>query len=134
MTLVAHVARGLAGLACVALLAFAPTVEAGRDSRNVTRKTTNVNVNKDVNVNTRKHVDIDVDVDRGYHPVGTALAVGATVAVTTAIVGSMVNTLPPTGCYPVQVGAVLYQQCGPTWYQPQYAGTTVQYVVVNPPR
>ena len=25
-------------------------------------------------------------------------------------------------------------QCGSTWYQPQYAGTTVQYVVVNPPR
>jgi hypothetical protein len=134
MTHAAFAARGVAGLVCVALLAFAPVADAGRDSRNVTRKSTNVNVNKNVNVNSRKSVDIDVDVDRDYHPVGTALAVGATVAVTSAVVGSMVRTLPPTGCYPVQVGAVLYQQCGPTWYQPQYAGTTVQYVVVNPPR
>jgi hypothetical protein len=34
----------------------------------------------------------------------------------------------------VQVGPTLYQQCGSYWYQPQYSGTTVQYVVVNPPR
>ena len=58
---------------------------------------------------------------------------GATVAVTAAVVGSVVNTVPP-GCVPVQVGNVLYQQCGSTWYQPQYAGTSVQYVVVNPVR
>jgi hypothetical protein len=26
-----------------------------------------------------------------------------------------------------------YQQCGGTWYQPQYVGNDVQYVVVNAP-
>jgi hypothetical protein len=96
---------------------------------NVNRNT-NVNVNKDVNVNTSRHVDVDVDVDRGWHPVATV----ATVAVTAAVIGSVVNTLPPSGCYPVQIGPTLYQQCGTYWYQPQYYGTTVQYVVVNPPR
>ena len=34
----------------------------------------------------------------------------------------------------MQVGNVTYQQCGDTWYQPQYAGTQLTYVVVNPPR
>jgi hypothetical protein len=98
---------------------------------NVNRNTnTNVNRNTNVNVNTHRDVDIDVDVDRGWHPVATVAAV----AVTAAVVGSVVNTLPPSGCYPVQVGPTLYQQCGSYWYQPQYYGTTVQYVVVNPPR
>jgi hypothetical protein len=31
------------------------------------------------------------------------------------------------------MSGVTYQQCGSTWYQPQYSGTTVQYVVINPP-
>jgi hypothetical protein len=31
------------------------------------------------------------------------------------------------------VGGVAYQQCGNTWYQPRYAGTQVNYIVVNPP-
>ncbi|MFP6559095.1 hypothetical protein WJ542_12360 [Paraburkholderia sp. B3] len=29
--------------------------------------------------------------------------------------------------------SVTYEQCGPTWYQPQYVGTQVRYVVVAPP-
>jgi hypothetical protein len=91
---------------------------------------TNVNRNTNVNVNSNRHVDIDVDVDRGWNPVATVAAV----AVTAAVIGSVVYTLPPSGCYPVQIGAMLYQQCGGYWYQPQYYGTTVQYVVVNPPR
>jgi hypothetical protein len=44
-----------------------------------------------------------------------------------------VYALPPA-CVPVQIGNVLYQQCGGAWYQPQYVGTSVQYIVVNPPR
>ena len=116
---------------------------AGREVKNTTRtsvnkntnvnRNTNVNVDKNVNVNTNRHVDVDVDVDRDYHPVGTALAVGATVAVTSAVIGSVVNSVPPS-CVPVQIGNVLYQQCGSTWYQPQYVGTSVQYVVIAPPR
>jgi hypothetical protein len=138
-------------MAAVALAAgFASTTaHAGRDVKNTTRTSVNKNVNananvnknvnvnsnvnKNVNVNSNRHVDVDVDVDRDYHPVGTALAVGATVAVTSAIIGSTVNALPPA-CVPVQVGNILYQQCGTTWYQPQYVGTTVQYVVVTPVR
>ena len=32
------------------------------------------------------------------------------------------------------VGGVAYQHCGSTWYQPRYAGTQVNYIVVNPPQ
>jgi hypothetical protein len=90
----------------------------------------NVNSNKNVNVNSNRHVDVDVDVDRGFHPVAAI----ATVAVTAAVIGSMTPSLPPSGCVPVMVGNVMYQQCGPNWYQPQYVGTSVQYVVVAPLR
>jgi hypothetical protein len=127
----------------LATMLVSADAHAGRQVNNNTRtsvnkntnvnRSTNVNRNTNVNVNSSRRVDVDVDVDRGYHPVGTAVAVGATVAVTAAVIGSIVNSVPP-GCVPVQMGAVVYQQCGATWYQPQYAGTTVQYIVVNPPR
>jgi hypothetical protein len=124
---------------------FAGEAQAGREVKNNTRTSVNKNVNsnrnvnvnqnvnKNVNVNANRHVDIDVDVDRDHHPIGTAVAIGATVAVTSAIIGSTVYALPPA-CVPVQIGNVLYQQCGGAWYQPQYVGTSVQYIVVNPPR
>ena len=60
--------------------------------------------------------------------VGTAAVVG-----TAAIVGHMVHSLPPS-CTSVMVQNVAYQQCGSTWYQPRYAGSQVNYIVVNPPR
>src|SRR5262245_42491803 len=90
----------------------------------------NVNVSRDVNVS--RNVNVDVDVDRGCcgwdHPVAAAAVVGATVAATSAVVGSIVYA-PPPGCVPVNYGGMVYQQCGSTWYQPQGS----QYVVVNPP-
>ena len=97
------------------------------------------NVNRNTNVNVNRNTNVNVDVDRrggccnngwdnDYHPVATAAAVGATVAVPSAIVGSMVRTVP-AGCVPVNYGGMIYQQCGGVWYQPQ-AG---QYVVINPP-
>ena len=70
--------------------------------------------------------------DDDYHPVATAAAVTATVAVTSAVVGSIVRSVPPN-CVPVSYGGMVYQQCGSTWYQPQYAGSQVTYIVVNPP-
>lgn len=91
-----------------------------------------MNVNTNRNVNVDRHVDIDVDNDHHHHPIATAAAVGATVAVTSAVVGSMVRTLPPS-CSAVVVNGMTYQQCGGAWYQPQYAGSSVQYVVINPP-
>jgi hypothetical protein len=84
----------------------------------------NVNVNRNTNVNVQGNGGWDND----YHPVATAAAVGATVAVTSAVIGSMTRTVP-AGCVPVNYGGMVYQQCGSTWYQPQGS----QYVVVNPP-
>jgi hypothetical protein len=49
------------------------------------------------------------------------------------VVGSVTPSIPPS-CTPVMSGGVTYQQCGSTWYQPQYAGTSVTYVVTNPPQ
>jgi len=90
----------------------------------------NVNVNKNVNVNVDSHHGgcCNNGWDNDYHPIATAAAVTATVAVTSAVVGSMVRTVP-TGCVPVNYGGMIYQQCGSTWYQPQGP----QYVVVYPP-
>lgn len=88
----------------------------------------NVNIERNVNVNVEGHGGCCGGWDNDYHPVATAAAIGATVAVTSAIVGSMVSTVPPS-CVPVNYGGMVYQQCGGTWYQPQGS----QYVVVNPP-
>jgi len=45
-----------------------------------------------------------------------------------------VAMLPQQGCSSVVVNGIGYSQCGSTWYQPYYSGTTVQYVVVMPPQ
>ena len=60
------------------------------------------------------------------------VAAAVTVGVTAAVVGSMVATLPPS-CSAAVIGGTTYEQCGATWYQPQYIGTQVQYVVVPAP-
>jgi hypothetical protein len=88
----------------------------------------NVNVDRNVNVNVEGHGGCCGGWDNDYHPVATVAAVGAAVAVTSAVVGSMVQSVPPS-CVPVNYGGMVYQQCGSTWYQPQGS----QYVVVNPP-
>jgi hypothetical protein len=103
-----------------------------------TNRNTNINTNRNTNVNanSRRDIDIDIDVDNDrhhHHPIGTAAAITATAVVTAAVVGSIVYTIPPS-CVPVQVGNMIYQQCGNTWYQPQYAGASVQYVVIAPVR
>ncbi|HVK50931.1 MAG TPA: hypothetical protein VM469_04230 [Pseudoxanthomonas sp.] len=108
--------------------------QASTSSRNVNR-----NVNREQNVNVNRNVNVDVDYhdhdhwnDWDDHPFATAAAVTAGVAVTSAVIGSIVNSVPPS-CVTTVVNGIAYQQCGNTWYQPQYAGTTVQYVVVNAP-
>src|SRR5215467_1339955 len=97
---------------------------------NVNRNT-NVNVNRDVNVNVDNHWDDHND--HWDHPVAAAAAVGTAAAVTAAAIGSIAYSVPPS-CVPVDVNGVTYQQCGSTWYQPQYAGSSVQYIVVTAPR
>ncbi len=89
----------------------------------------NVNVNKNVNVNVENNGGCcNGGWDNDYHPVATAAAVTATVAMTSAVIGSMVRTVP-ANCVPVNYGGMVYQQCGSAWYQPQGS----QYVVVNAP-
>ena len=53
--------------------------------------------------------------------------------VTAAVVGSIVSTLPPS-CTTVVINGLAYQQCGSTWYQPQFSGSSTTYIVVNAPR
>ena len=92
----------------------------GRDVRNTSGN--NVNVNRNVNVDVDRRGDGWND---NYHPV-------ATVAVTAADVGSVVRSVPPN-CSPYNYNGMVYQQCGSSWYQRQYVGNDVQYVVVNRP-
>ena len=106
---------------------------------NNVRNTSVNNVNRNTNINANKNVNVNVNNnnrggccnngwDNDYHPVATAAAVTAAVVVTSAVVGSMVRTVP-AGCVPVNYGGMIYQQCGSTWYQPQGS----QYIVINPP-
>jgi hypothetical protein len=97
---------------------------------NVNNNNVNVNnVNKNVNVNVNSNGGCcNNGWDNDYHPVATAAAVTAAVAVTSAVVGSLTRTVP-AGCVPINYGGMVYQQCGTTWYQPQGS----QFVVVNPP-
>ncbi len=105
------------------------TVNRSSNRSNVNVRNTNVNVNKNVNVDVDHHGGCcHGGWDDDYHPIATAAAVTATVAITSAVIGSIVNTMPP-GCVPVNYGGIIYQQCGSSWYQPQ--GN--QYIVVNPP-
>jgi hypothetical protein len=107
---------------------------------NNTRNTTNVNnVNSsrnNVNVNKNTNINVDVDAHGGYHGgyYGRPYHPVAAMATTALVVGAMVSVLPSTGCTTVMVGGIGYRQCGATWYQPQYQGTTVVYQVVNAPQ
>ncbi|HEY2292767.1 MAG TPA: hypothetical protein VGM86_18855 [Thermoanaerobaculia bacterium] len=94
----------------------------------------NVNANQNVNVNRNVNVDVDNhwDNDGWDHPVAAGVAIGTAAAITAAAIGSIAYSLPPS-CTMVAMNGVTYQQCGSTWYQPQYAGSQVTYVVVNPP-
>jgi hypothetical protein len=100
------------------------SVNTANVNRNVNVNSTTVNVNKNVNVNT----------GCCYNNVGTAGAVAAGVAAG-IVVGSVIaaSALPPK-CSAVIANGVTYQNCGGAWYQPQYAGSQVTYIVVNPPK
>ena len=65
----------------------------------------------------------------GYydHPVAAGVVTGAVIGATAAAVGSTYYDLPP-GC--PYTGA--YYSCGGVYYQPQYQGTDVTYVTVDP--
>jgi len=96
----------------------------------------NFNNNRNVNENVNRNVNINADNGWGggccgggfNHPVAAGMAVAGAAAVTAAAIGSMAYSLPP-GCSPY--GG--YYNCGGTYYQPQYSGSDVTYVVVNNP-
>lgn len=107
-------------------------------NRNVNR---NTNINRNTNVNVNRN--INVRGGYGYHGGGyyhdhdDGIGVGGAIAIGVAgmAIGSMITAaaLPPS-CSTVSVNGITYQQCGSTWYQPQYSGSQVNYIVVNPPR
>jgi hypothetical protein len=69
----------------------------------------------------------------GSYPVGAGLAVVGAVAVGTAITASAFQAMS-CPMAPVVVNGYTYYQCGSAWYQPTYQGSSVTYVVVNPPK
>jgi hypothetical protein len=111
-----------------------------RSNQDVNR---NVNRNRDVDRNVNQNVDvhrntnINANYDRWGHPVASGavagVAAGAAGAATRVAIGTTVAVLP-SGCTTIVVGGVGYSQCGSTWYQPYYSGTTVQYTIVSKPR
>ena len=105
-------------------------------NRSVTRNgdvTRNVNVDRDLDV----HGNFNGRYDRWGHPIAAGAALGAAAGVagaaTSEALGSSVAALPPS-CSTVVVNGIGYSQCGSTWYEPYYSGTTVQYMVVSPPQ
>ena len=97
----------------------------------------NINTGNVNNVNVNGYggnYHLDYDVDNGWHhPIAAGAAFGAAAAVTSAAIGSVVYSLPPS-CTVTVVNGVSYQNCGGVWYEPQFAGTSVEYVVVESPK
>jgi hypothetical protein len=88
----------------------------------------NTNIDRDINVN--RDIDIDADYDRWGHPIARGVTAGA---ITAAAIGTTVAMLP-SDCMTVVIDGIGYSQCGSSWYQPYYSGSTVQYTSVNPPQ
>lgn len=142
LCLLAACVTALFAAAQLAPVAEAAKRDAGRRDAG-TRTNLSGNRNNNVNINGgHNDVDINVDVDNGWnngpwddhwHPVGAAVAVGTTVAVTRAIVGTRVYVLPSTTCTVYPYAGATYYVCGDDWYAPQYVGTQVTYVVVKRP-
>jgi hypothetical protein len=65
-------------------------------------------------------------------PVAGAVAVGAAMTATAFAVGTVVAS-QPSGCRETMANGLTYLQCDGTWFQPQYQGGQVVYVVVAPP-
>ena len=131
-----RIALPLLGMAvmCVA----ADPVLAANVNRNVNvNQNTNVNRNVNVNQSTNVNVNRNVNVSGGYygpsyHSGPSVAGVVAATVVTAAVVGTVVRSLPPS-CSTVYANGFAYQNCGGTYYQPQYQGSNVTYIVVNQP-
>lgn len=84
------------------------------------------NTNINVNVNVNKH-------GGGHHHHHHRDGIGGFAAGVITGLAIVTASSMPSGCTDVVIGGVAYRQCGSTWFQPYYQGTTVQYIVVNPP-
>ena len=85
-------------------------------------------VNRDIDID--KDVDIDVDVDdhhKNNNDLARAVAAGL-------VVGAVVNSIDNEAeCVTEPRGDVSYLYCDGVWYEPQYSGSNVTYIVVNEP-
>jgi hypothetical protein len=108
------------------------------------------NINRGGTVINNRPVNVgDVSINRGYggyggydnyggccyRPLAGAAVVGAAAVAGAAIAntGSVVYALP-SNCVVTIVNGVTYNQCGSTWYEPSFEGTTTSYTVVSPPQ
>ena len=121
--------------------------DIGRTAGNRTLSASDINGIRGGNtINNRPVVGNDIDINGGYgggyyggyggccyHPVAAGVGLVAGAAITAAAIGSTVYSLP-SDCVVTSVNGVTYQQCGSTWYQPQFEGENTTYVVVNPPQ
>ncbi|QIE55597.1 hypothetical protein G5B40_09095 [Pikeienuella piscinae] len=108
---------------------------ANHNRNNNTNRNRNNNVNRNVNRDIDRSRHVDIDVDHHYRGGGWGYGAGGFVAgVATAVtIGAIVSTLPPN-CTTYTYSGIGYRECGGTWYQPQYSGSNVTYIVVNDPR
>ena len=84
---------------------------------------------RDINRDIDRDVDVDVDVRHHYGDDDFARAVAAGL-----VVGAVVNSIDnEQNCQTEVVGDTSYLYCDGVWYEPQYAGSDVSYVVVNEP-
>jgi hypothetical protein len=104
------------------------SVNKNRNTNRNTNKNRNTNVNVNNNRNTNVNIDVDVDRRHRRHNNGGFVAGLATGLVIGAIVYSL-----PSGCTTLVRNGISYSQCGTTWYQPQYSGNNVTYIVVEAP-
>lgn len=111
----------------------------GRDIRRKANVNINNNSNNNININNNGNYNHHngwgghggwYDNHHHWHPAATIAAV----AVTAAVIGSVVNSVPSSGCQMLIINGLSYYQCGSNWYQPRYYGSNVQYVVVVAPR
>ena len=95
----------------------------------------NTNINVNVNHNGGGHHDDHHDHHHHHHHHHDVIGGVVAGAITGLAIGAIVTAASmPSGCSDIVIGGIAYRQCGSTWYQPYYQGTTVQYIVVNPPR
>jgi hypothetical protein len=65
-------------------------------------------------------------------PEADAAVVGSVCVADTLAIGSIVSTLPDE-TFVTEVNGRAYRRCGSVWFQPEYTGSDVTYVVVRAP-